>query len=64
MIIFRENTEDIYAGIEYAAARPRPQKFGFIAKEFPKDFKKISFRNKPAAESFGKRSVQIIFRMT
>jgi len=23
MVIFRENTEDIYAGIEYAQARPR-----------------------------------------
>src|SRR6187397_1578524 len=27
MVIFRENTEDIYAGIEYAAGTPEAQKF-------------------------------------
>jgi isocitrate dehydrogenase len=44
MTIFRENTEDIYAGIEYAAGTPEAQKvLDFIAKEFPKDFKKIRF---------------------
>jgi isocitrate dehydrogenase len=55
MIIFRENTEDIYAGIEYAAGTPEAQKIlDFIAKEFPKDFKKIRFGTKPAAEEFWK----------
>ncbi|HEX4348941.1 MAG TPA: NADP-dependent isocitrate dehydrogenase [Verrucomicrobiae bacterium] len=55
MIIFRENTEDIYAGIEYAAGTPEAQKvLDFIAKEFPKDFKKIRFGTKPAAEEFWK----------
>ena len=44
MVIFRENTEDIYAGIEYAAGTPEAQKvLDFIAREFPKDFKKIRF---------------------
>ena len=44
MVIFRENTEDIYAGIEYAAGSPEAQKLlDFIAKEFPKDFAKIRF---------------------
>ena len=44
MVIFRENTEDIYAGIEYAAGTPEAQKvLDFLAKEFPKDFKKIRF---------------------
>ncbi|MFN7916797.1 MAG: isocitrate dehydrogenase (NADP(+)) [Vicinamibacterales bacterium] len=44
MVIFRENTEDIYAGIEYAAGTPEAQKIlDFFAKEFPKDFKKIRF---------------------
>jgi isocitrate dehydrogenase len=44
MVIFRENTEDIYAGIEYLAGTPESQKMlDFIAKEFPKDFKKIRF---------------------
>jgi isocitrate dehydrogenase len=55
MIIFRENTEDIYAGIEYAAGTPEAQKvLDFIAKEFPKDFKKIRFGTRPAAEEFWK----------
>ena len=44
MVIFRENTEDIYAGIEFAAGTPEAQKFlDFIAKEFPDMFKKIRF---------------------
>src|SRR6187549_630178 len=44
MVIFRENTEDIYAGIEYAAGTPEAQKaLDFLAKEFPKQFKKIRF---------------------
>jgi isocitrate dehydrogenase len=55
MVIFRENTEDIYAGIEYAGGTPEAQKvLDFIAKEFPKDFKKIRFGTKPAAEDFWK----------
>src|SRR5215831_5482508 len=42
MVIFRENTEDIYAGIEYAAGTADSQKvLDFLAKEFPKDFNKI-----------------------
>src|SRR3954469_19656893 len=44
MTIFRENTEDIYAGIEYAAGTPEAKKILDIwAKEFPKEFKKIRF---------------------
>ncbi|MBX3317192.1 MAG: isocitrate dehydrogenase (NADP(+)) [Phycisphaeraceae bacterium] len=44
MVIFRENTEDIYAGIEMAAGTPEAQKvLDFMAKEFPKDFKKVRF---------------------
>jgi isocitrate dehydrogenase len=55
MVIFRENTEDIYAGIEFAGGSPEAQKvLDFIAKEFPKDFKKIRFGTKPAAEEFWK----------
>ncbi len=50
MVIFRENTEDIYAGIEYVGGSPESQKIlDFIAKEFPKDFKKIRFGTKEAA---------------
>ena len=44
MVIFRENTEDIYAGIEWAAGTPEAAKFlAFMEKEFPKEFKKIRF---------------------
>jgi isocitrate dehydrogenase len=53
MVIFRENTEDIYAGIEYAGGSTESQKIlDFVAKEFPKDFKKIRFGTQPAAEAF------------
>ena len=44
MVIFRENTEDIYAGIEYAAGTPEAAKLlDFLAREFPKGFAKIRF---------------------
>jgi isocitrate dehydrogenase len=53
MVIFRENTEDIYAGIEYAGGSPEAQKLlDFIAKEFPKAFEKIRFGTKAKAEEF------------
>ena len=55
MTIFRENTEDIYAGIEYAAGTPEAQKvLDFIAKEFPKDFKKIRFGTQQAGIDYMK----------
>jgi isocitrate dehydrogenase len=45
MVIFRENTEDIYAGIEYEAGSASSAKLlEFIKKEFPKDFEKIRFK--------------------
>jgi isocitrate dehydrogenase len=44
MVIFRENTEDIYAGIEYAAGTADSQKIlDFLRDNFPKEFKKIRF---------------------
>ncbi len=44
MTIFRENTEDIYAGIEFAAGTEEAKKvLEFIQKEFPKMFEKIRF---------------------
>lgn len=44
MVIFRENTEDIYAGIEYAAGTPEAAKLlDFLASEHPKGFAKIRF---------------------
>ena len=44
MVIFRENTEDIYAGIEFEAGSEPAAKFlRFLEKEFPKDFAKVRF---------------------
>ncbi len=44
MVIFRENTEDIYAGIEFAGGTDEANKvLDFFAKEFPKEFGKIRF---------------------
>src|SRR5436190_16801089 len=55
MAIFRENTEDIYAGIEYAGGTPEAQKvLDFIQKEFPKDFAKIRFGTESAAQGWQK----------
>jgi len=55
MVIFRENTEDIYAGIEYAAGTPESQKIlDFFAKEFPKEFKKIRFGSAEASADWQK----------
>ena len=55
MTIFRENTEDIYAGIEFAAGTPEAAKIlDFIAKEFPKRFEKIRFGTEEKAATFWK----------
>jgi isocitrate dehydrogenase len=44
MTIFRENTEDIYAGIEWAGGSAEAQKvLDFVQKEFPQMFGKIRF---------------------
>jgi isocitrate dehydrogenase len=44
MVIFRENTEDIYAGIEFEAGSEGGKKFLQLFKEnFPKEFSKIRF---------------------
>jgi isocitrate dehydrogenase len=44
MVIFRENTEDIYAGVEYQAGTPEAQKvLDFLREQFPKDYDKIRF---------------------
>ncbi len=46
MIIFRENTEDIYAGIEFENGTPASDKFKALFKEhFPTEFAKMRFPN-------------------
>ncbi|MFM7203492.1 MAG: NADP-dependent isocitrate dehydrogenase [Myxococcota bacterium] len=53
MVIFRENTEDIYAGIEYLAGSTDAQKLlDFLAQNFPKDFAKIRFGAQSAADAW------------
>src|SRR5271170_1973340 len=55
MVIFRENTEDIYAGIEFEAGSDAARKvLAFIEKEFPKDYKKVRF---PATTGIGIKPV-------
>lgn len=46
MVIFRENTEDIYAGIEFEQGSAENKKFlSLLESEFPDAFKKIRFPN-------------------
>lgn len=56
MVIFRENTEDIYAGIEFAAGSEEAQKvLDFIKKEFPKSFDKIRFGTTEKSQEWQKQ---------
>jgi isocitrate dehydrogenase len=56
MVIFRENTEDIYAGIEYAAGTPEAQKtLDFLQTNFPKEFKKVRFGTAEASQAWQKQ---------
>ena len=53
MIIFRENTEDIYAGIDYQGGSPEAKKIlEFMQRELPAALKKIRF-GKEAADQIG-----------
>jgi len=55
MTIFRENTEDIYAGIEFQQGTPDAIKFKELMKEnFPDRYKKIRF---PETSGFGIKPV-------
>ena len=54
-VIFRENTEDIYAGIDYQAGSVEAAKIlAFLERELPAAFKKIRFSTKDKAEEFWK----------
>ena len=44
MVIFRENTEDIYAGIDFeAGSEPALKLLEFLKENYPKEFKKVRF---------------------
>ena len=52
MVIFRENTEDIYAGIEFQHDTEENKKFKEVFQEaFPKEFAKIRFPETSALDS-------------
>ena len=56
MVIFRENTEDIYAGIECAGGTPESQKvLDFLAREFPKEAAKVRFGTKERVDAWQKQ---------
>ena len=56
MVIFRENTEDIYAGIEYAGGTPQSQKvLDFLRQEFPKEFEQGPLRHAGEADGWKKQ---------
>lgn len=59
MVIFRENTEDIYAGIDFEAGSEIALKtLEFIKTNFPKEFKKIRFgEEQPATVGLGIKPV-------
>jgi len=55
MIIFRENTEDIYTGIEFEHGTPEVEKFRALLKEFfPSEYAKVRF---PETSGFGLKPV-------
>jgi isocitrate dehydrogenase len=57
MVIFRENTEDIYAGIEFANGTEDNKKFKELFREaFPKEFAKMRF---PETSGLGFKPVSV-----
>ncbi len=53
MVIFRENTEDIYAGIEYQGGSEESRRLlGFLQEEFPGDFAKIRFGSQERIDQY------------
>lgn len=57
MVIFRENTEDIYAGIEFQQGTEDEKKFASLLKEkFPDRYKKVRF---PDTAGYGIKPVSV-----
>lgn len=55
MVVFRENTEDIYTGIEFEYGTPQNQQFRQLLQEnFPEEYSKIRF---PETAGFGIKPV-------
>jgi isocitrate dehydrogenase len=69
MVVFRENTEDIYAGIEFQDGTPQNKDFKRLLKEnFPGEYAKMRFPEssgigiKPVSEEGSKRLVRAAIR--
>ncbi len=57
MVIFRENTEDVYSGIEFELDSEENSRFSRILKEqFPSQFKKVRF---PETTSYGIKPISV-----
>jgi len=58
MVIFRENTEDIYAGIDFEAGSEKANKvIEFLQREMPDDFKKIRFGTSERTTEFARSAM-------
>lgn len=69
MVIFRENTEDVYAGIEFAENTPEVEEFkNHFREEFPALYKKIRFPDscsisiKPMSEEGSSRLIRAAYK--
>jgi isocitrate dehydrogenase len=64
VVIFRENTEDVYAGIEWKAGSPEAEKLGaYLRKEFKTEIReKSALGIKPMSEFGSKRLVEMAIR--
>src|SRR3954470_15044685 len=64
IVVFRENTEDVYAGIEWKAGSPEADKLrAFIKSEFGKDIREHSALGiKPMSEFGSKRLIEMAYR--
>ena len=64
IVIFRENTEDVYAGIEWKAGSPEAEKLGaYLRKEFKSQIReKSALGIKPMSEFGSKRLVEMAIR--
>jgi isocitrate dehydrogenase len=65
MVTFRENTEDLYTGIEFAAGTPENEKFlKLLAENFPEEYERIRFKTnvgigvKPISQEGSQRLVR------
>ena len=65
MVTFRENTEDLYAGIEFAAGTPENERFlALMSEHFPQEYERIRFKEnvgigvKPISQEGSQRLVR------